>query len=144
MQDSVYRELYIMLGWPEPSDEIKTLAVDFDGTLAVTAFPEIIELIDVTIEYCKWHQRNGCKILLHTCREDQPQGNYLTEAVEACRSSGLEFDAVNENPFCEFNFLGPSRKLYADRYLDDKSISFDINKIPRNEALKLASKFMNI
>ena len=94
------------------------IAVDFDGTLCASAFPDIgapnIPLIDLLIA----RRRNGCRVLLWTCRV----GEQLEAAVSWCRMFGLEFDAVNEN-LPEINDLygNETRKIYADVYLDDKA-----------------------
>ena len=94
------------------------IAVDFDGTLCASAYPDIgapnIPLIDLLIA----RRRNGCRVLLWTCRA----GEQLEAAVAWCRMFGLEFDAVNENlPEMSEMFGNETRKIYADVYLDDKS-----------------------
>lgn len=94
------------------------IAVDFDGTLCASAYPDIgapnIPLIDLLID----RRRNGCRVLLWTCRA----GEQLEAAVAWCRMFGLQFDAVNENlPEINELFGGDGRKIYADVYLDDKS-----------------------
>lgn len=94
------------------------IAVDFDGTLCASAYPDIgapnIPLIDLLIA----RRRNSCRVLLWTCRA----GEQLEAAVAWCRMFGLEFDAVNENlPEITELFGGDVRKIYADVYLDDKS-----------------------
>lgn len=99
------------------------IAVDFDGTIATDRFPEIGEPIFFAIECLREFKKVGHKLILWTCREDSPERKYLTEAVEFCRERGIEFDAVNENtPDSPFNLLGKSRKVYADFYIDDKSL----------------------
>ena len=100
-----------------------TYAVDFDGTLCKNAYPEIgapnMELID-RLKICR---RFGAKLILWTCRE----GELLTRAVEFCRCYGLEFDAVNDNTEELKKAYGTNpRKIGADYYIDDKSISPDI------------------
>lgn len=103
---------------PEVSEKYKYICVDFDGTLCEECWPEIGKP--------KWHvfgwlhaQRNkhGSKIILHTCRS----GKNLEDAIGWCRSKGLEFDAINSNPFSEFAHLGDGIKPYSDIYLDDKA-----------------------
>ena len=73
-------------------EKIKTIAVDFDGTLCEREkFPKIgspkIELIEWLIE----QKKKGMKIILWSCRENDD----LLAAVNWCREYGLEFDAVN-------------------------------------------------
>lgn len=94
------------------------IAVDFDGTLFTSNWPRIGKPRKLVIWFCKWQQKKGTKIILWTCR----QGPLLQEAVEACRAKGLEFDAVNDNPFSCFAGLPSSRKIHADMYIDDRAI----------------------
>lgn len=56
----------------------RIVAVDFDGTLAETKFPEIIKPIPKMIKYCKQLQKGGAILILYTCRK----GKDLQEAVE--------------------------------------------------------------
>lgn len=99
------------------------IAVDFDGTIVADCFPNIGEELFCAIETLKKLKENGHKLILWTCREDSPERFYLEEAVHFCMSRGLFFDAINENtPDSPFNLLGKSRKVYADFYIDDKSM----------------------
>lgn len=93
-------------------------AVDFDGTLCENKFPEIgspnIKLINHLIEL----RRQGDKVILWTCRV----GERLKNAVEWCKSYGLEFDAINENLSSQIEkWGGETRKVFADVYIDDKA-----------------------
>lgn len=102
------------------------LAIDFDGTIVTDRFPNIGEPLLFAFEYLIEAHKSGNKLILHTCREDTPERKYLTEAVEFCREKGLEFDAVNENlPDSPYSHLGKGRKVYADFYIDDKSLQPD-------------------
>lgn len=99
----------------------RILAVDFDGTLCEDCFPNIGEPIPATVGLVKAYQRVGWKIVLWTCRN----GDALVEAVAWCKQHGLTFDAVNTNiQEVQDLFGGDTRKVYADRYLDDKAILF--------------------
>lgn len=102
----------------------KVYAVDFDGTLAITDFPTIIKANTHVMEKVKELKSKGNKIILWTCR----CGEELEAAVNFCKDCGLEFDAVNEN--LEENivhFGNDCRKVWADYYIDDKSVSlFDL------------------
>jgi hypothetical protein len=107
---------------PKPADpyrrDYKIIAVDFDGCLCTNAWPEIGEPNTKLIYRLKFRRAHGDKLILWTCRE----GDKLREAVEWCRKHHLEFDAVNEN-LPEMNALygNDSRKIGADRYIDDKA-----------------------
>lgn len=95
------------------------LAIDFDGTLCTNLFPKIGNPIEPVIAWCKEHKALGNKLILWTCRT----GQELDNAVEWCKEQGLEFDSVNEN-LDEIIKLygGDTRKIQADKYLDDKNI----------------------
>ena len=97
----------------------KMIAVDFDQTLAYGTYPECgkpnVRLIDWLNE-CK---KNGCKLILFTCREGKP----LEDAVEWCKEHGLEFDAVNDNLEEVKQRLGANpRKVLFDHYIDTTNV----------------------
>ena len=83
------------------------IAVDFDGTLFKDNWPDIGKPRKGLIRRLIKRQRQGSKIILWTCR----QGERLQAAVDKCREHGLIFDAVNDNPYSEFRYLGASRKI---------------------------------
>lgn len=96
----------------------RIIAVDFDGTLAVTKFPQIIKPIWKTIALCKYLQKRGAILILWICR----CGDDLTEAVEWCKERGLVFDYINENvPENVEKWGNDSRKIFAHKYIDDKA-----------------------
>ena len=98
----------------------KIYAVDFDGTLAKTRFPEIISPNVTMFMLCKQLKRNGAILILWTCR----CGKDLDDAVEYCKKYGLEFDYINENvPENIEKWGNDSRKIFAHEYIDDKSWS---------------------
>lgn len=106
----------------------KIIAVDFDGTLFASDYPEILRPIDTVIRWCHKKKHEGCCLILWTCRE----GEALEEAVDACRSVGLEFDYINQNApeIIELHGGSDCRKIYADIYLDDHAIcSKEIRRI---------------
>ena len=95
------------------------VAVDFDGTLAITDYPTIIRPIKMIVDYCKTLKLQGETLILWTCRHDKE----LDEAVEWCKEQGLEFDYINENPPDRIAIYGDCRKVYADVYIDDHNVS---------------------
>ena len=100
--------------------KIKTIAVDFDGTLFTENFPNIGEPKWRVINWCKKQREEGNILILWTCRE----GELLSKAVQACRDVGLEFDFVNENAAHRLEKYGNDcRKIGADIYLDDKAMN---------------------
>lgn len=99
---------------------MKVIAVDFDGCLCEPGlWPLIGRANRPVIEELIKLRNSGIKIILYTCREGEP----LTNAVNWCKSFGLEFDAVNENIQERIvAFGGDSRKISADEYWDDRAI----------------------
>lgn len=96
------------------------IAVDFDGTLCEDKFPEIGAEYGQLIIVLKSMKDNGHKLILWTCRA----GEQLQDALDWCRVRGLEFDAVNENlPEQIAKYGGDTRKIFADVYIDDKSVT---------------------
>ena len=94
------------------------IAVDFDGTLAVTDYPAIIEPIQGVIDYIKYRKQDGYIIILWTCRSNQ----HLIDAIDWCRLQGIKFDYVNMNvPELVELYGNDCRKIAADMYIDDKS-----------------------
>lgn len=97
-------------------------AIDFDGTLCVDRFPEIGEPRLEVIDFAKAAQRGGDRLILWTCRS----GADLEAAVAWCAERGLLFDAVNDNLLENISRHGNNcRKVYADRYIDDRTLDVD-------------------
>lgn len=103
--------------------EVRVAAIDFDGTLFTeNRFPEVGDPIYQNIKYVKNMRDNGVQLILWTNRE----GKLLEDAVEACKSVGIEFDAINENLHWRIDLYGNDcRKIGADIYFDDKAL--DLN-----------------
>ena len=98
----------------------KIVAIDFDGTLVEDQFPEIGNPIPGMFDLVRQLQNEGIKVILWTCRDHER----LEEAVFYCETAqGIVFDSVNENiAEVRFMFNNDTRKVYADLYIDDKSI----------------------
>lgn len=94
------------------------IAVDFDGTIVDDAYPGIGEAKIFAFETLKRLQEDGHRLILWTYRCN----HRLDEAVEFCKSNGIEFYAVNKS-FPEENFNGEvSRKIHADIFIDDRNL----------------------
>jgi len=104
------------------------IAVDFDDTIVDDHFPEIGPKINNVVDNIKRLKDQGVYVILWTCRS----GQYLTNAVEYCRSIGLEFDSVNENlKHIQEKYGLDTRKVFADYYIDDKSLStYEVEHMP--------------
>lgn len=103
---------------------MKTLvfAVDFDGCLAEYKFPGIGEQTEKQKRFMsilKKLQQKGHKLVLWTSRGEPS----LQEAIDWCEERGLKFDSHQVNPFTE-KISGPSPKIVADYYIDDKALEF--------------------
>ena len=107
----------------------------FDGTLCESVFPGIGSPNMALIRHLIKRRKQGNKIILWTCRV----GDRLQEAVEWCKQYGLEFDAVNENlPEMIEKWGGETRKVFADVYIDDKSLNKPKYRVPyRKSKIKI-------
>ncbi len=95
------------------------IAVDFDGTIVTHAYPKIGRPIPFAIDTLKKLQNEDHhQLILWTVRE----GELLQEAVEYCKSKGLEFYAVNSNYPEEKAEHNAPRKITADLWIDDRNL----------------------
>lgn len=94
------------------------IAVDFDGTLVLPAFPAVGDENPYAVRVVKRFRRDGFKIMLHTCR----QGERLSDAISWMRHKNIAPDAINDNPYARKLYGEPGSKLYADLYIDDHNI----------------------
>ncbi len=95
------------------------IAVDFDGTLCYSNWPELGEPNRPLIEYLKRWRAAGNKLILWTCRD----GAALDSAISWCRDQALEFDAINDNlPEIIELYGNNSRKISCDYYIDDRAL----------------------
>lgn len=101
--------------------DYKIIAVDFDGTLTCNGrWPSIGEPNIALITALRNRKQKGDKLILWTCRE----GTLLDKAILWCEEQGLVLDAVNANlPEIIAGYGNDSRKIFADWYIDDKSMN---------------------
>lgn len=98
---------------------MKTIAVDFDGTVVTHEYPKIGKEQPFAFSTLKELQKQGYRLILWTVRA----GKELDEAIEYCRANGVEFYAVNKNyPEEKLDENNTSRKIVADIYIDDRNI----------------------
>ena len=96
----------------------KIIAVDFDGCLCDSRYPECGVPFLSVVNALKAEQDAGAKVVLWTCRRDEA----LCKAVEWCEQQGIFFDAVNENlPGMITCFGTDTRKIFANEYWDDRA-----------------------
>lgn len=97
----------------------RAIAIDFDGTICKSKYPDIGEPNWNIINQARLEQKSGAGLILWTCRE----GELLSNAIKACAEWGLRFDAVNDSlPEWKEYFGSNCRKIGADEYWDDKAI----------------------
>ena len=121
------------------------IAIDFDGVLCQSEFPQIgppnyevvslvRQLIDAGHEVVLWTSRNGKE---------------LEDAVEWCKDRGLVFCAVNEpapsnHAYYKDKYPTPSRKIYADIYIDDHNLEYIYNSRNNTEhMIKCIRRILN-
>ena len=113
-------------------------AVDFDNTLAVTRFPEIVGPKAKVVAAVKMLKANGHKIILWTSRA----GKDLKDAVEWCTEQGIVFDAVNEPLPEQMDRWGnDTRKVYADFYIDDKAMTVEAMESIMDQVVDIVEKY---
>lgn len=97
----------------------RAIAIDFDGTICKSKYPDIGKPNWNIINQAIQEQAHGAGLILWTCRE----GELLSDAVRACVEWGLYFDAINDSlPEWKERFGSDCRKIGADEYWDDKAI----------------------
>ena len=99
--------------------DYKIIAVDFDGTLCFSSWPDLGEPNEPLIAYLKEWRNKGNKLILWTCRAGEP----LRDALRWCSDMQIEFDAVNDNlPEIVALYGNNSRKITCDYYIDDRAV----------------------
>ena len=94
------------------------IAVDFDGTIVESKYPEIGKEKPFAIQALTHLQQEGNRIILFTSRE----GELLDEAIAFCHERGLDFYAVNSNQPADALFKQQTAKVIADLYIDDRNL----------------------
>lgn len=123
------------------------IAIDFDGTIVEHKFPEIGREVPGAIRWMKEFQDAGARLILFTMRSDRrdpsrsceghaADRDYLREAVDFCRSRGIEFWGVNRNP--EQASWTDSPKQYAHVYIDDAAFG-----CPMRDSFKTTRKMVD-
>ena len=101
------------------------VAVDYDNTLTYgNDYPAQGDINMLAVHYLTAYRKMGGKLILFTCRTDDS----LLTALSACKSVGLEFDAVNtdldstiEAWKCDNPYTSLSSKPCFDMLIDDKA-----------------------
>ncbi|WP_319370561.1 HAD hydrolase family protein [uncultured Ilyobacter sp.] len=95
------------------------VAIDFDGTIVESAFPNIGEIKPNAERVIKRLYGEGHKIIIWTCRPINNKG--LEEMKEWLKERNIPYHKVNEN----IDGLGmtTSNKICADIYIDDRDVN---------------------
>jgi hydroxymethylpyrimidine pyrophosphatase-like HAD family hydrolase len=98
------------------------IAIDFDGTIVKDEYPAIGELISGAKETINQFYKDGHHIIIWTCRAEKA----LRDAVDFLNENGIMFHSANESHPGNVQEYGglDTRKIYADVYIDDKSLIF--------------------
>jgi len=100
------------------------IAIDFDGTIVDHEYPGIGTEVPGAIDWMKNFQEAGAQLILFTMRG----GKHLIEAVEWCRSKGIEFYGVNKDP--DQHVWTDSPKACAHIYIDDVAFGCPLMENP--------------
>lgn len=98
------------------------LAVDFDGTLCNSNYPNLGDEIKPVCDFIRSISDLDCNIVLYTCRHNKA----LDAAIEWCFEHKIYFDYVNENADDRILYYGNCEKLSYDLLIDDKALNFNI------------------
>lgn len=102
------------------------LAIDFDGTICTTSYPEIGRERKDAKEIINKLYDEGYLIVINTCRSDG--GKYKAESIVRTflELRGIKYHTINENLPHLIEYYGcDTRKISADVYIDDKCL-YDI------------------
>jgi len=97
----------------------KVVAIDFDGTIAESVYPDFGELLPGAKEYINKLYEDGIYIIIYTCRS----GKQEAMVSDFLSQHGVKFHLINQNKpeLVEFYNID-SRKVSADIYVDDKQL----------------------
>lgn len=101
------------------------LAIDYDGTIADTNYPTILGRIKGAKKYINKLYNDGWYIIVWTCRCDDNTTTFpMSMAKDWLYANEIPYHKMNEHhPALVLTYNNDSRKIAADFYIDDKSIS---------------------
>jgi len=97
----------------------RIIAVDFDGTLCYSNWPELGEPNMPLIEYLRTQKKSGDKLILWTCRAGEAKSKCLYTA-NAATSTDAEHPEMLA--WLIEKYGNNSRKITCDYYIDDKAV----------------------
>ena len=96
------------------------IAIDFDGTIVADQYPEIGQLKPNAKEVISKLKQEGHYIIIWTCRTS----HRMHQVHDFLLEQQIPFDRINKsNPDNVAKYGLDTRKVYADVYIDDKSIT---------------------
>lgn len=112
------------------------IAIDVDGTIVEHRFPDLGAEVPHAFDWLKKFQDEGVSLIMYTMRG---HGNMtiratgqvtnrdtLQEAIDFCKSKGIEFYGINNNP--DQHVWTDSPKIWANYYIDDAAIGVPLFK----------------
>lgn len=94
------------------------LAIDFDGTIAYSNYPDIGDLLPGAVEVITNLRQRGHTIIINSCRA----GNDEKQMKDFLRYSEVPYDYINKNCPRQIKLYGgDTRKISCDISFDDKS-----------------------
>tara|TARA_R110000796_G_scaffold59008_1_gene135905 strand:- start:1024 stop:1386 length:363 start_codon:yes stop_codon:yes gene_type:complete len=95
------------------------LAIDFDGTIAELAFPEVGALRKDADKVIRQLYSDGHSIVINTCRSGRHEGM----AQDFLEENNIPYHIINSNlPELITLYNADCRKISADIYIDDKCL----------------------
>lgn len=95
------------------------IAVDFDGTLCQSKYPELGAPMTGAVESMQRLAGEGHYLIIHSCRT----GERLKDAINWLLEHRIPFHRVNDHCPANLALYGDGgQKIYADVYIDDKNL----------------------
>ena len=113
------------------------IAIDFDGTIAKTDYPAILEPMPGVVEGMTALKKERHFLIVWTCRT----GDELLDAINWMLQHGIPFDRVNDHSLeCIAKYGGDGKKINADVYIDDRNLGgFPGWEVAVQEVLRFSS-----
>lgn len=105
--------------------KISVVAVDFDGTLVDSRYPDIGPTVPYALEVVKKLIESGIDVVIYTVRD----GQALRDAEKWCKDNGLKIAGANYHPARDYGPTFPPSKLDADLFIDDKNLCTPLTKV---------------
>lgn len=104
---------------------MKTIAVDFDGTITeYSVYPIIGNVRKEIPNFLNKLKQEGYRLVLYTARS----GEFYKEAIELLKKSNL-YDMFDWKYLEDHNNYGTYGKIKADLYLDDRALLLNMDTV---------------